>query len=82
MRKASPARPWRQGAVQRKNFYLHVETLKRAQQALGARTETEAVERALELVVFQEDALKAFRELCERGEVEDVFGHDHRPSSP
>jgi hypothetical protein len=82
MRKTSPARPSRHGAVQRKNFYLRVETLKRAQQALGARTETEAVERALELVVFQEDALKAFRELCERGEVEDVFGHDRRPSSP
>jgi len=82
MKKASTARPSRSAPVQRKNFYLRVETLKRAQQALGARTETEAVERALELVVFQEDALKAFRELCERGEVEDAFGHDRRPSSP
>lgn len=76
MKKASTARSLRSAPVQRKNFYLRVETLKRAQQALGARTETEAVERALELVVFQEDALKAFRELCEQGEVEDVFGHD------
>lgn len=81
MKKASIARSTRSAPVQRKNFYLRVETLKRAQQALGARTETEAVERALELVVFQEDALKAFRELCERGEVEDVFGNDRRSSS-
>jgi hypothetical protein len=61
--------------VLRKNFYLRVDTLKKAQKALGAKTETETVQRALDLVVFQEEALKAFRELCGRGEVEDVFGH-------
>ena len=66
------ARTSRSAPVQRKSFYLRVETLKKAQKALGARTETEAVERALELVVFQEEALKAFRELCEKGEVEVV----------
>jgi hypothetical protein len=75
------ARTPRPAPVRRKNFYLRIDTLKRAQKALGARTETEAVERALELVVFQEDALKAFRELCEKGEVEDVFGHDRRQRS-
>ena len=69
------ARALRSAPVRRKNFYLRVDTLKKAQRVLGARTETEAVERALELVVFQEEALKAFRELCEKGEVEDVFGH-------
>jgi hypothetical protein len=78
MKKTSPTRSARPGAVQRKNFYLRVETLKRAQKALGARTETEAVERALELVVFQEDALKAFRELCERGEIEACRLHEFR----
>ncbi len=71
------ARALRSALVQRKNFYLRVDTLKKAQRILGARTETEAVERALELAVFQEEALKAFRELCEKGEVEDVFGHYH-----
>ena len=54
------ARAPRLTPVQRKNFYLRVDTLKKAQKALGARTETEAVERALELVVSQEDALLAF----------------------
>ncbi len=72
------ARAPRSASVQRKNFYLRTDTLKRAQKALGARTETEAVERALELVVFQEDALKAFRELCEQGEIEDVLGRSRR----
>jgi hypothetical protein len=75
------ARATHSALVQRKNFYLRIDTLKRAQKALGARTETEAVERALALVVFQEDALKAFRELCEKGEVEDVFGHYRKPGS-
>ena len=75
------ARASRSAPVQRKNFYLRVETLKKAQKALGARTETEAVERALELVVFQEEALKAFRELCEKGEVEDVFSHYRQRSA-
>lgn len=62
--------------VQRKNFYLRVDTLKKAQKALGTRTETETVEQALELVVFQNSALRAFQDLCEKGEVEDVFGND------
>ena len=65
----------RSSPVQRKNFYIRVDTLKKAQKVLGARTETEAVERALELVIFQADALKAFQELCEKGQVEDVFDH-------
>jgi hypothetical protein len=71
----------RPASVQRKNFYLRTDTLKRAQKVLGARTETETVERALELVVFQEGALKAFRELCEQGEIEDVFGRSWRQSA-
>ena len=75
------ARASRSAPVQRKNFYLRIATLKKAQKALGARTETEAVKRALELVVFQEDALKAFQELCEKGEVEDVFSHYRCQSS-
>ena len=65
----------RSAAVQRKNFHLHVDVLKRAQRALRAPTEAETVERALAMVVFQEEAMTAFRNLCERGEVEDVFGH-------
>jgi hypothetical protein len=81
MKKKAMSRATHPTSVQRKNFYLPIATLKRAQKALGARTETEAVERALELVVFQEDALMAFRDLCEKGEVEDIFGHYRKPSA-
>ena len=59
--------------VQRKNFYIRTDSLKKAQKVLGTRTETETVEHALELVVFQEEALRAFRKLCEQGELEDAF---------
>ena len=58
----------------RKNFYIRTDSLKKAQKVLGTRTETETVERALELVVFQEEALTAFRKLCEEGELDDAFG--------
>jgi hypothetical protein len=75
------ARASRSALVRRKNFYIRVDTLKKAQKALGTRTETETVERALELVVFQEEALKAFQDLCTKGEIEDVFGHSRRQSS-
>jgi len=54
------ARAPRSASVQRKNFYLRTDTLKRAQKVLGARTETEAVERALELVVSRKTPLKRF----------------------
>jgi len=75
------ARATRSTLVQQKNFYLRVDILKKAQKALGAKTETETVERALELIVSQEDALLVFRELCENGEIEDVFGHYRRNRS-
>ena len=58
----------------RNNFNIRTDSLKKAQKVLGTRTETETVERALELVVFQEEALRAFRKLCEQGELEDAFG--------
>lgn len=64
----------------RKNFYLRTDSLKKAQKVLGTRTETETVERALELVVFQEEALRAFRKLCEQGELEDAFGQTRHQS--
>lgn len=51
---------------------------KKSQRVLGVETET--VERALEFVVFQEETLKAFRELCEQGELDDAFGQARHQS--
>jgi hypothetical protein len=44
----------RQDARTRKNFRLQQSTLDAARRALGTTTETETIERALELVVFRE----------------------------
>lgn len=39
-------------ATRRKNFRLHQSKLDRAQRLLGTKTETETIERALDLVAF------------------------------
>jgi len=54
---------------------LAVDSLRRAKGVLGARTQTEAVERARSRGVFQAEALKGFRALCERDEADDAVGH-------
>lgn len=50
-------------AVRRKNFNLPQWKIDRARDALGVGTETEAIERALEMVV----EVAAFREATDRG---------------
>ena len=47
----------------RKNFYLDESVLRKARKILGTRTETEAVEKALERIIFEEEYWRAFTEL-------------------
>ena len=53
---------------------MDAEKLARAQQALGARTETEAVDLALDYVLFQSDVDGALERLAALGGLEDPFG--------
>lgn len=46
----------------RKNFYLDESVLRKARKILGVRTETEAVEKALERIIFEEEYWRAFTE--------------------
>ena len=67
------------GQVVRKHFRLDAGKLKRAQKALGASTETETVERALELVISEEErdrvTWEATMSFLNSGvEVRNVFG--------
>ena len=67
------------GQVVRKHFRLDAGKLKRAQKALGAATETETVEKALELVISEEErdrvTWEATMSFLKSGvEVRDVFG--------
>jgi len=59
--------------LKRKNYWLDEVTIKKAQKLFGVKSETEAIKRALELAVFQEDALKGWKENAGRGGVEDLY---------
>ena len=66
-------------AVVHKHFRLDPAKLKRAQKLLDAPTETETVERALELAIAEEErnrrVLKAHEQFFRSGiEIRDVFG--------
>jgi hypothetical protein len=62
-----------------KHFQLDAVKIKRAQKALRARTETEAIERALDLVISEHEsnrlALEATERFVKSGiEIKDVYG--------
>lgn len=55
--------PSRQGKV-RKEFWLDPKALRRAQRVLGAQTERETVELALDLVAFRQELGEGLRTLA------------------
>ncbi len=66
-------------SVTHKHFRLNAVKIKRAQRALSARTETETVERALDLVISEQEsnrlALRANDRFVRSGaKIRDVYG--------
>lgn len=61
-------------ALKRKNYWLDEGKIRKAQRLLKAKTETEAVQKALDLVVFQEEAARAWVENAGAGGVEELHG--------
>jgi Arc/MetJ family transcription regulator len=57
----------------RKNMDMDAAKLAAAQRILGARTETETVDRALDYVVFQGDVFAALDSLVAAGGLDDLF---------
>ncbi len=57
--------------LKRKNYWLDEATIKKAQKLFGAKSETEAIQKALELAILQEEGAKAWRENAGYGGVED-----------
>jgi len=51
----------------RKNMRLHQSKIDRAREVLGTRTETETIERALDLVAFREAVLGGFDKMYGSG---------------
>ncbi len=60
-------------ALKRKNYWLDESKIKRVRRLLKAKTETEAVRKAIDLVLFQEEAAKAWVENAGVGGVEDLY---------
>ena len=60
-------------ALKRKNYYLDERKIRRARAILGARTETEAVDAALDLVVFRRQILKSLEKVAGKGGIEKIF---------
>ena len=68
----SKARP----IVRRKNMRLDQRKIDAARSILGAKSETDTIEQALDLVVFQEEAATGFARLAGRGGFRNVFDGD------
>ncbi len=61
--------------AKRKNIFIAQDKLTRVQRLLNARTETEAVDKALDQVLFGEEVMAALLEAAGKGKkVKDVFG--------
>jgi hypothetical protein len=60
--------------LKRKNYWLDETTIKKAQKLFGARSETEAIQKALEMAVFQKEAAKAWSDNAGYGGIEDLNG--------
>jgi hypothetical protein len=59
--------------LKRKNYYLDERKIQRVKRILGAHTETEAIDRALDIVSFREDILKSLQKVAGKGGVEKVL---------
>ena len=59
--------------VKRKNFYLDEKKIRRVQRILGAKTETETIDRSLDLVLFRKEIRESLRKVAAKGGIEKVF---------
>ena len=57
----------------RKNYYLDENKIRRVRAILGRKTETEAINAALNLVVFRREILKSLQKVAGRGGVEKIL---------
>ena len=62
--------------VKRKNYYLDEAAIEQARRVLGTKTETETIQKALELVADEARLARALRDLLDKGK-----GHIHDPAS-
>jgi hypothetical protein len=61
-------------AIRHKHLKIDQTKIDKARRVLGARTEQETVERALDLAIAEEPILRAYRAIKRTGAIVDVFG--------
>lgn len=59
--------------LKRKNYFLDEKKIRRVRAILRKKTETEAIDAALDLVVFKTEILKSLEKVAGKGGVEKVF---------
>lgn len=59
-------------AVKRKNYYLDEIKIRKVQKILGTKTETETLDKALELVMFRTELLESLKKVSGKGGVQKV----------
>lgn len=62
--------------IRRKNLNIDQAKLDRVKDLLGARSETEAVDQALDLLLLREELIAGIRRIAGTGGVRDIYGED------
>lgn len=62
--------------IRRKNLNIDQAKLDRVKELLGARSETEAVDQALDLLLLREELIEGIRRIAGTGGIRDVYGED------
>ena len=60
--------------IRRKNVNIDQAKLDRAVEILGARSETDAIDQALSLLIFRDELVAGIQRIAGTGGMEDVFG--------
>lgn len=75
IRSKAPSPPANLPGARRKNLWISQSKLDTAKKELGAATETEAIDRALDLVVFQREVRQGLKAMAGRGGFVNYFEH-------
>lgn len=59
--------------IKRKNFLLDETKIRRLKRVLGTKTETEAVQQAIDEVLFRDEVLKTFKKYRGKVKIEKIF---------
>ena len=59
-------------AIKRKNYYLDEVKIKKVQKILGTRTETETIDKAMDIVIFRTEILASLNKVSGKGGVQKV----------